>query len=191
MESINSIIKKVPYICSMHDNKLKNFPSCICWKNGITIIVFLLLTLSCGKRNNIYEHQKSIPDFQWSYDYKPAFKVSIKDTQAKYNIYTIIRHNDKYPFNNLWLIFHTISPSGEQKRERIELELAKKSGKWYGAGLGGMWEVLIPIKEKVSFEEKGLYTFKLEQHMRQNPLPAIMNAGIRIERIKKGLNLKK
>jgi gliding motility-associated lipoprotein GldH len=145
----------------------------------------------CHEQNDIYEHQQSISDYEWDYDEQPEFEVTIPDTQAHYNIYVLLRHNDNYPFKNLWLILHTETPSGETEQERTELTLARKSGKWYGAGIAGVWEVLVPIKEKHRFEEQGTYTFQLEQHMRKNPLPAIMNVGLRIERIPNKLTLQK
>jgi hypothetical protein len=48
-----------------------------------------------------------------------------------------------------------------------------------------IWEVRKPVtKGPVKFGKTGTYTFSLAQVMRENPLPNIMNAGIRVQRVR-------
>jgi gliding motility-associated lipoprotein GldH len=50
-----------------------------------------------------------------------------------------------------------------------------------GDGLGDIWDNRILLKDQVKFPQAGEYRFELYQAMRINPLPGIMDAGIRIE----------
>jgi gliding motility-associated lipoprotein GldH len=95
-----------------------------------------------------------------------------------------VRNAGGYQFSNLFIFFTTTIPSGKMERDTIEITLADETGKWLGDGLGDIWDNRQLFKSNFRFPEKGTYTFTLEQAMRVNPLPQIMDVGIRIERAK-------
>ncbi len=45
-----------------------------------------------------------------------------------------------------------------------------------------MYSYQIPFKEDHRFPAKGVYTFELEQNMRDNPRDFVIDAGIRVEK---------
>lgn len=151
-------------------------------KCSIFCLSLLLVTCfaSCDQ-NRIYEKNTSIEKYIWSSAVVPQFKVEIRDTSALYNIYVNIRHADMYPFQNIWLLVGTQFPDSTNASRRIEVMLANDEGKWYGDGLGDIWDFRSLIQENAFFNKAGTYTFTLEQNMRQDPLPGIMAVGIRIE----------
>jgi len=87
-----------------------------------------------------------------------------------------------YKLSNLFVFFTTRAPSGKMERDTVELTLADESGKWLGDGMGDIWDNRILFKNRFRFPEKGIYAFRLEQAMRYDILPQIMDVGIRIER---------
>jgi len=109
------------------------------------------------------------------------FEVPITDTTSSYNMYFNIRNASGYSFSNLFLFFTVRAPNGKAERDTVELILADPSGKWKGDGLGDIWDNKILFKQKFRFPVSGTYFFEMEQAMRVNPLPYIMDAGIRIE----------
>ena len=52
--------------------------------------------------------------------------------------------------------------------------------------MGDIWDNRQLFKRDFRFPESGKYNFQLEQAMRIDPLPQIMDAGIRIERTSEG-----
>jgi gliding motility-associated lipoprotein GldH len=80
------------------------------------------------------------------------------------------------------MVVNTQLPDGKPTPQRVEMPLADMSGKWLGSGLDDIYEHRIPIKEKAILNKPGVYRFIFEQNMRQNPLPDIMNVGLRIEK---------
>ncbi|MVT07066.1 gliding motility lipoprotein GldH [Chitinophaga tropicalis] len=131
-----------------------------------------------------YEKNLEIPGHEWAYTYKPVFEVTVQpqDTAYLYNIYVNVRHRDSYPYSNIWLLVNTQFPGNKPVPQRVELPLADMSGKWLGSGLDDIYEHKIPIQQNAILNKPGLYRFTFEQNMRQNPLPAIMNVGLRIEK---------
>ncbi|SFD33321.1 gliding motility-associated lipoprotein GldH [Chitinophaga sp. CF118] len=145
----------------------------------------LLATASCQPmKMDTYEKNLEIPGHQWSYSHKPVFEVTLQpqDTAYVYNIYVNVRHKDSYPYSNIWLVVNTQFPEGQPIPQRVELPLADMSGKWLGSGLDDIYEHQIPIQQRAILNKPGTYRFTFEQNMRQNPLPDIMNVGLRIEK---------
>ena len=71
---------------------------------------------------------------------------------------------------------------GAYARDTIECILADNSGKWLGEGSGDIWDNQILFKKGVRFRKTGTYRFTLEQAMRVENLPLIMDVGMRIEK---------
>ncbi|HEY0610374.1 MAG TPA: gliding motility lipoprotein GldH [Chitinophaga sp.] len=153
---------------------------------GAVIIAGCLAMASClPTKMDAYEKNQEIPGHQWTYQYKPVFEVTVnpEDTAYLYNIYVNVRHTDAYPYSNIWVLVNTQTPGDTtQQPRRVELPLADASGKWLGRGLDDIYEHRIPIQEKAILNKPGTYRFIFEQNMRQNPLPYVMNVGLRIEK---------
>ena len=147
----------------------------------ISLSLLLVLCFSSCDQNRIYEKNISIEKYIWSSSVVPQFTLDIKDTAALYNIYVNIRHADMYPFQNIWLLVGTQFPDSTKASRRIEVMLANDEGKWYGDGLGDIWDFRSLIQENAFFNKAGKYTFTIEQNMREDPLPGIMAVGIRVE----------
>ena len=71
---------------------------------------------------------------------------------------------------------------------RINVPLAEASGKWLGRGMGEIYEqrLQLQLPDSVSFHRAGTYEVALEQNMRLNPLPEVMNIGFRLEKLPYG-----
>lgn len=145
----------------------------------------LLVAASCEPmKMDTYEKNLEIPGHEWAYNYKPAFEVTLQpaDTAYVYNISVNIRHKDAYPYSNIYLLINTQFPGEQPISQRVELPLADMTGKWLGTGLDDIYEHQIPIQQKAILNKPGTYRFTFEQNMRQNPLPDIMNVGLRVEK---------
>lgn len=144
----------------------------------------LVLLASC-KPSPVYQKYVSIPNHAWDYSFKPTFDIKITDTQSLYNIYFLIRHTHAYPKSNIWLDITTMKPNGTSVDSRIEVPLAEPNGKWMGRGMNEIWEQRMPITRNdapMRFQDTGTYTLKMAHINRLNPMPEILDVGIRIEK---------
>lgn len=155
----------------------------------ITLAILSLATLlffnSCLK-SPYYQKEYDIPDFEWSYDQKPVFRFEVTDTNALYNMYFLIRHTEAYPYSNIWLMVYTKKPGDTTfERTRLEIPLAQPNGKWLGRGMGEIWEQRMPITnegDSAILHTPGMWEIKFGQVMRTNPLPEVLQVGLRIEK---------
>ena len=152
--------------------------------NKSFLVIFVsLMMLGCGKMN-LFEKQVKIPAQNWYYDNVANFTFQIKDTAALYNIYVVIRHTDRYKYNNIWLQLGSQAPGDSMHFQKINLRLAHDQSGWEGTAMDDIIEVRKNISPgPVSFKSMGEYTFSVAQIMRENPLQYIMNVGIRIEKM--------
>lgn len=146
----------------------------------LSIITFLY---SCD-RSVVFEDNVKLPDNHWEQKNVVELKTDIQDTITPQNIYINVRNAGGYQFSNLFVFFTTETPSGKMERDTVEITLADPSGKWLGDGLGDIWDNRFLFKSNFRFPEKGTYSFRMEQAMRIDPLPQIMDVGIRIEKVK-------
>lgn len=153
------------------------------------LVITASLLASCTTAD-LYEKTVTIPGHSWQSSFKPAFTFTIRDTTAGYKLLFIIRHNDKYSFNNIWLNLTVKSPGqAAPKSFRFPLTLATDDKGWLATGMDDIYEHQLPlndelIKNDVSLRTPGDYTFTIEQIMREDPLNNVLNAGLRIEKIK-------
>lgn len=144
------------------------------------LFLFVALISSCGP-DTIYEKTYEISAGEWFYSDTLTYEVNIDDTLTIYNLYLDLEHSREYPFENMYVRIHTGFPSGERLSKQVSLELANEAGIWIGDCDSEICSVTIPIQMGAYFDQPGVYTFKLEQYMRRNPLPGVRSIGLRIE----------
>jgi gliding motility-associated lipoprotein GldH len=140
------------------------------------------LCLPSCQKIDLFEKNVAIPRQEWKSDFKPRFQFEITDTTALYNIFIVLRHNEKYEFNNIWLSLTTKIPGDTIQTGQYELPLANNDG-WLGTAMDDLYEhriLITPVPQK--FVRPGQYTFTIGQVMRKDPLENVLNIGLRIEK---------
>jgi gliding motility-associated lipoprotein GldH len=144
---------------------------------------FLLLVVglgSCGKVE-LFERLQNIKNAAWDNRQVPSFNFVIEDTTKAYHVFVVLRHTNEYPFRNIWLNVGLQQPEDTMHFQQFELPLAAPD-KWLGNGMDDIYEhraLLFP--QAVHFTKMGTVTFTLQHTMRRNPLPGVMQAGIRVQ----------
>ena len=155
-------------------------------KHCLSLLIFALAFASCQTSIDVFERNVVIPNHAWSSGFKPEISFKVTDTLARYNIYAVIRHTDAYEFNNIWLNIYTKVPGDSAvRKQQLDLKLATDEKGWLGSGMDDIFEHRILITGKPEpLTRSGVYTFRLENIMRVDPLPEILNVGIRVEKAK-------
>lgn len=149
----------------------------------VGVLLVVLLAISSCQTIDVFEKNATLESHRWQAGDKPAFDFAIKDTNARYNIFVVIRHADAYRYNNLWVNIHTKAPGDSLARvQALDLQLATNEKGWLGAGMDDIYEHRIRISQAPVLLKPGNYRFSLEQIMRDDPLEHILNVGIRVEK---------
>lgn len=154
-------------------------------KKNVPVACFAILAscflFSCTTVD-LYEKSATIPRHEWERSYKPRFDFTIRDSSALYQLFFILRHNEKYNFNNIYINVYVKGP-GQDSAVKIQkdLVLATNDKGWLATGMDDIYEHRIALAPEQSLKA-GTYTFTIEQVMREDPLKNVLNAGLRIEK---------
>jgi len=146
----------------------------------LTAYCLQLVAISCTTID-LYEKNVTIPKHKWSSSFKPEFSFSITDTTATYQVFFVMRHTEKYTFNNIWINLYSQPPGDTMHKAKYELTLATNEKGWLGTGMDDIYEHRIPLTNPQSLKA-GTYKFKVEQIMREDPLQNVLDVGLRIEK---------
>jgi len=156
-------------------------------RTSYLLFIVSFLFSSCSTVD-LYEKTATIPGHSWKSSYKPSFTFTIKDTASTYQLFLVIRHKDKYNYNNIWLNLSVKSPGQDlAKTFRVDKQLGSDEKGWLGTGMDDIYEFRKELNDElalnsVSFRRPGDYTFTLEQIMREDPLNNVLSVGLRIEK---------
>ncbi|HEX7847981.1 MAG TPA: gliding motility lipoprotein GldH [Chitinophagaceae bacterium] len=148
---------------------------------GLLILVaycLQLIAVSCTTVD-LYEKTVAIPGHKWQSSFKPSFSFTIKDSTSPYQIFLVLRHNDKYNYRNIYINLYTQLEGDSAQKFSVPVELATNEG-WKAVGMDDIYEHRALLSEQTL--KAGTYTFTLEQIMREDPLENVLDAGIRIEK---------
>ena len=144
------------------------------------LISSLVFIASCTTID-LYEKNVSVPGHKWSSSFKPEFSFTLTDSTAAYEVFFVLRHTEKYNFNNIWINIYSQPPGDTVHKVRYELPLATNEKGWLGTGMDDIYEHHIKLTDAETLKA-GTYKFSVEQIMREDPLENVLNVGLRVEK---------
>jgi len=145
----------------------------------ILFVIFSFSFIRCEYKT-VYEKNIRIPNGVWQNKNAVRLWYDAEDTLAVKDISINLRHTGLYKYSNIYLFLTTQAPNGKQQRDTLEFTLANIQGKWFGRGLGDMYDIRMIYRKKVKFSQAGRYFFIIEQAMRDEKLEQITDIGLRI-----------
>ena len=151
---------------------------------SIFFLVPCALCLSTCTTVDLYEKTVSLPGHEWKSTNKPEFNFTITDTTVLYQVFFVIRHSEKYNYNNIWVNYYYQPPNDTLHKEAREFQLATNEKGWLATGMDDIYEHRIKLAPDAGKRKAGNYKFVLENIMREDPLKEVLNVGVRIEKVK-------
>ena len=129
------------------------------------------------------DKSSEVENHNWTYINRFRFDVKIDDEKIPYNLYMNLRVTGDYKYSNIFVLITRVNPDKTSEVTRYELKLANKEGEWLGKGSGNLYSYQAPFSSHYKFLAKGVYTFYIEQNMRDNPLREVSDVGMRVEKV--------
>lgn len=151
-----------------------------------SILALLILTtalFSCAEKP-AFEKVYSFNNNEWKQEQMPMFKVPIDDTTATYRFVLTVRTTSSYAHSNMWLFWHTKTPSSIEVREPFELKIANPDGSWIGKNSGTIVENTLTFADR-KIDEKGTYVFTIEQAVTEASIKNVLDLGLSVYKVKK------
>ena len=145
----------------------------------LLLVAYCFFITSCTQIN-VFEKNTTIPDYKWKSSFEVKGSFSVNDSSTSYKTYIVLRHTDAYKYNNIWLNIGIKFPGDSMRYQKIDLQLGTDAGGWMGSGMNDIWELRQLLM--LQFSKPGIYNYSITQIMRDDPLLAIMSAGLRVEK---------
>jgi gliding motility-associated lipoprotein GldH len=150
--------------------------------NAALCALYCAVFSSCTQVD-VFEKNTNIPGYNWKSDFTAGGSFDIKDTAVFYNMFVVLRHTDAYKYENIWLNIGLQAPGDSMRYTRYNVQLATGATGWEGKGMDDIWEIRKRVEtNSQAFKKMGTWKFSINQLMRDNPLPHVMSAGLRVEK---------
>lgn len=155
--------------------------NCATVKYAVVGTLAVLLGTGCGTDAFFAETQPLDPDDGWTVQDVAEFEWQVTDTLAKYDFFIDLRHDQRYPFSNIYLFVDFTFPNGRTLRDTLACDLADERGRWLGTGFGNMVDHRIGFRRNTGFPIAGDYAIGIRHGMRLDTLPGMSDVGFRLE----------
>lgn len=150
-------------------------------KKQAYLLVFLFVTtIFWGCTSSVIDSNVKVPERKWTYRNHIVNAFEIKDNSKPYNIYFKLRHTADYKYSNIYILAH-FKDGKNIVTKRYQYKLAKNDGEWLGSGSGNIFTYTLPMQTNYHFHRNGKFSIEIEQNMRDNPLPEVVDLGILVE----------
>jgi gliding motility-associated lipoprotein GldH len=154
-------------------------------KKIIAILVISISILGCQPEGRKYiEHKELSPLVEWLKKDVIEFKVPIEKENQEYKMSLAFRYVHGYQHEVLKVKVIETSPSGNKEAKEYQLKIIDKNGAYIGDPALSFFDSEHLVETNKIFKEKGVYTYKVEHMMPNDPVNYAMEIGIILDEIK-------
>ena len=147
----------------------------------VTAAILFFAAVSCNQ-SGYYESYNHIPNAKWHQDSIQTFSFVIDSTTESrlFDIAFNVRNTAAYPYQNLWLFLDFEKPDSTVVRDSVNIMLCAPSGKWYGTGIGDLYDNQYPYQQAFAMQDTGRYSLRIQHGMRTSNgrLKGINDVGV-------------
>ncbi|BBD45175.1 Hypothetical protein PEIBARAKI_5168 [Petrimonas sp. IBARAKI] len=145
------------------------------------LVVFACLS-SCDE-GEVYYRFHPIKNSSWSKQATANFLIDSLsvDPDKRYDIVLEIVNNNRYPYQNIWLLVQQNITDTTFVGDTVEITLADPQGKWLGKGTAGLYQLSVPYKTSVALDSARAYLIRIRQVMKDNPIKGIEKVGVLVK----------
>lgn len=152
-------------------------------KKSVIIFILGISILSCQSENRIYnEHKELSPQVEWLKKDIRTFEVPIENTDQKYDMSLSFRYAEGFPYKTMKVNVTEKSPSGKESTKEYELKVIDENGEHVGEVSLDIWDSEHLIETDKTYNEKGKYTYTIEHAMPTDPVGAVMEIGVILDK---------
>lgn len=151
--------------------------------------------ISCGDKF-VYQNEIEFPNQKWerieegkdiSFE-----KINITNIKDVYDINVSFDHTKSINVDEISFVLRIISPSGIKKESVHNVALKDRNAeKFIGSDLGDIVEIKEPIKQYLTFTEKGDYKFIITNVSSKYQVTGLKNIGIEVKKSVLDYNVEK
>ncbi len=147
------------------------------------VLILALGIFACQPEGRVYVNHKELsPELEWLKKDKREFNVPIDKNDILYNLSLTFRYASGYRFQVIKVKVTETSPSGKESVNEYEFKVRDDNGDYIGEPGLDIWDSEHLIESNKKYEEKGTYTYLIEQNMPNDPLNFAMEIGLVLDK---------
>jgi len=149
------------------------------------VIIFIIsatILISCQSKSRIYsENQELSPQMEWLKSDVKTFKLKIDDPKKSYKLSLAFRYAEGYSSKLLKVSVIEISPTKKEKVVKYDLKIINEKGEYIGEPGLDIWDSEHLVEQNKKYQEKGVYTYKIEHQMPSDVVNMAMEIGLIVD----------
>lgn len=151
------------------------------------ILIMLAITislLSCQPQNRVYVKHKALsPNVEWLKKDAREFKVPINDMSFNYDMSLSFRYATGFQHKTINVMVTETAPDGTLTMNEYDLKIRDAKGDYLGEPGYDIWDsehLIVPHKQ---FSKTGVYTYKIEHNMPNDPVNMALEIGLIFDKV--------
>ena len=132
-----------------------------------------MLLCCCSSNNDEFSSFKEVNGSGWVFNNPLVFVPEHQDSIISGPLLLTVRHNDSYPFANLWLVI-----SDDTHTDTLNIKMADIYGNWAGKGLGSTKEITLTVNENYTHHSGD--TIRIRHIVRTDTLQGVSMVGLQL-----------
>jgi len=153
-------------------------------KKILFFAAFIVLFSGCGRQKPVSQ-MHNFKNSTWERFKLLNFELPVKNTRQTYDLSLVVRYNENFPESTLPVNVVMTTPEGEERIKEYTFFIKDKDGNFTGNPTGGIYQMVIPLRNDVRFVKSGMCKFEIENLMSKYLTPGVIEMGVVMERAKK------
>ncbi len=151
-------------------------------KSIVSLAFVAIIFIGCQSKSRIYsENQELSPQMEWLKSDVKTFKVKIDDPKKSYKLSLAFRYVEGYSSKLLKVSVIEISPTKKKKVVKYDLKIINQKGEYIGEPGLDIWDSEHLVEQNKKYQEKGIYTYKIEHQMPSDVVNMAMEIGLIVD----------
>jgi gliding motility-associated lipoprotein GldH len=151
-------------------------------KSIVSLAFVAIIFIGCQSKSRIYsENQELSPQMEWLKSDVKTFKVKIDDPKKSYKLSLAFRYAEGYSSKLLKVSVIEISPTKKEKVVKYDLKIINVKGEYIGEPGLDIWDSEHLVEQNKKYQEKGVYTYKIEHQMPSDVVNMAMEIGLIVD----------
>lgn len=117
------------------------------------LMIMIMSLDGCASKPNSYSEFHDVPAKGWHIKTPFTFTPQYGDSSCLFDVKLVVRHTNKYRFQNLSMIVDVIDTAYNVKREKVDVDIADTYGNWVGSGFGTLYQREVVVFRGLKPEE--------------------------------------
>ena len=143
----------------------------------LLLLIFLYLIIASCDKQLVYKEYRTFDNVSWNRLNILEFNVPVNQGE-ELDFFLFLRHHTYFPYDKLYVNITFYSPSGDIRSAEYDFNLKDEKGKWLADGMGELWDIELPVRQNMLFNENGVCKVRIENKYTKTETPGIVEIGL-------------